>query len=146
MIISDERTCVDIMQKRRGEYFSRLNARVESVYSLRINEIESKEMSSEQIFQKRLYICVCVQEEDSWGRINRNSDCGIECKYLRIRYFNVIPNLKRCCVKKSCDLIIWNSLFEMTYQNPHFDTSFAVWKMIASIKISYCTGRYVRKV
>lgn len=65
MIISDERTCVDIMQKRRGEYFSRLNARVESVYSLRINEIESKEMSSEQIFQKRLYICVCVQEEDS---------------------------------------------------------------------------------
>lgn len=64
MIISDERTCVDIMQKRRGEYFSRLNAR-ESVYSLRINEIESKEMSSEQIFQKRLYICVCVQEEDS---------------------------------------------------------------------------------
>lgn len=53
------RTRVDIMQKRRGEYFSRLNARVEFVYNLlgRINEIESKEMSSEQIFQKRyIYI------------------------------------------------------------------------------------------
>lgn len=143
------RTRVDIMQKRRGEYFSRLNARVEFVYNLlgRINEIESKEMSSEQIFQKRLYIYIYAHEEDwrySWGRINRISDCGIECKYLRIRYFNVIPNLKRCCVEKSRDLIIWNNL-RNDLRKSTFWYFVCHMKMIASIKISYYIHRVLRE-
>lgn len=95
-------------------------------------------------FPETLYIYIYAHEEDSWGRINRISDCGIECKYLRIRYFNVIPNLKRCCVKKSRDLIIWNNL-RNDLRKSTFWYFVCHMKMIASIKISYYIHRVLRE-